>query len=149
MIDIKESKRTEFITINSNDCENNTDISFCDDDLIDSNYHFSNMQDHDQGDLNALSYSSTQSNQQFPNKSLTNSNNIVNQKIFHSNSQEYKRYRFDIDEIDDADNGFNVLNTNEVSTKILALKYNTLSENRQNELEILKKLEFFLLKYKW
>lgn len=52
------------------------------------------------------------------------------------------------DDIDDsAVNGFS--NFSEKYTNNLAIKYNTLSENKQNELEILKKMEYFLLKYKW
>ncbi len=77
--------------------------------------------------------------------SLTESTTVDNKERIFNNVKE------DLDNFDEIDestiDGFG--NMSEKLTKNLAIKYNTLSENRQNELEILTKMEYFLLKYKW
>lgn len=155
MIKINESKNLEYISLGGNDGDDNTDISLCDEDLMDSNVDFSSIQDQDDANasISPLSrYSSIQSNQQFSLKSLNScETDLSNNRTVNSNSQEYKQNedRLDMDNIDDTLDAYNLLNTDEINTKILALKYHNISENKQNELQILKKLEFYLLKFKW
>ncbi len=97
-------------------------------------------------------FDSVQQNNPSPSNNHTevnNNNNSINNERRKSCVTDLKEDSLEnSDDIDDsAINGFS--NMSEKLTKNLAIKYNTLSENKQNELEILKKMEYFLLKYKW
>jgi len=99
--------------------------------------------------IESETFDSVQQNNSSPSTNHNEVNNNINNERRKSCVTDLREDSLEnSDDIDDsAINGFS--NMSEKLTKNLAIKYNTLSENKQNELEILKKMEYFLLKYKW
>lgn len=152
-----ESKNLDSHPLND---ENDNDLSLGDGDLTDSNFQ-------DFPDLPNASdeppTSSKYGDQQISSNSLlvTNGTNIIHKASSSDNDSEqsYISSKNTTDRYENLNNGNDNSDSNQsvsdsnsknpTSTKNLALRYNLLSENKQNELVILQKLEYFLLKFKW
>lgn len=143
-----ESKNFDSHPLND---ENDNDLSLDDGDLTDSNFQ-------DFLDLPNASDEPPTSSNSLP---VNNRTNLINKASSFDNDSEQSyitrkntsdRYENLNNGNDNSDSNQSVSdknNKNPTNTKNLALRYNLLSENKQNELVILQKLEYFLLKFKW
>lgn len=150
---MNEPKNTIFNDLN---CSSHNGIFIGDEELIDSNIDFY-ISPNGQLTTHHNALSSTTDDALIRTKELRftkpSSDNVhyelsMSQVDYQSNCILSSKNEYQNDKNKDHKSESN-LNSDEKSTKDLAIKYNELSENKQNELEILKKLEFFLLKYKW
>lgn len=142
--------------------DNDNDLLLGDDDLIDPNFQdFSDLpsESDEPPTTSSKNKDPPQASPNLPNNrstfnKLSNSDNDSEQSYI-TNSSKENSDRF----LSSSNNGHEISDFNQpsldngsknpMSTKNLALKYNILSENKQNELVILQKLEYFLLKFKW
>jgi len=127
-------------------------------DLIDSNFQdFSNIP-HSSDDTLGLnqknSYSSSSASTNVFNNSAQHKTSTCNYEHYNTNSKN-NTVRFESlnrslnNSLENNDSKQIQSDKDSNNATNLAIKYNELSENKQNELVILQKLEYFLLKFKW